>query len=391
MWDIYRTQLPLITLLSPERAVELATALLVVCEEEGNLPIGYRMAKGADRFSRQGSALAHTFLADICALDLQGIDWDWALVHMHNDLRRNFGEEFLERGIAHPITHTLDLTFGYHCTAQIARHIGDADLADQLEAMASRWLDAFDPSTGLLVDSTFYEGGKWNYSFRLTHDMVRRIELAGGDAAFVELLDRFFGFGAGPIKQLGLAPDPAAVADGYALNRFEGLNNEPDMEAPWAYHYVGRPDRTAEVVHAAINNQFATGRGGLPGNDDSGGLSSWYVWASLGLFPVAGQQVVFVNAPSFASARIAVSGGTFVIETSGFVEPEPDGPAQYVQSARLDDRPLERSWITLADLHRGGRLHVELGPRPSTWGTTTRPPSVTTSTPHDHLDERSTR
>ena len=69
------------------------------------------------------------------------------------------------------------------------------------------------------------------------------------------------------------------------------------MEAPWAYHYAGRPDRTAEVVHAAVHNQFGTGRGGLPGNDDSGGLSSWYVWASLGLFPVAGQNLFLVNAP----------------------------------------------------------------------------------------------
>ena len=397
MWDIYRTQLPLITLLAPDRAVELASALLIICEQEGNLPIGYRMARGADRFSRQGSALAHTFLADICALDLHGIDWDWALVHMHTDLRRNYGEEFLERGIAHPITHTLDLTFGYHCTAQVARHIGDVDLAAQLDAMATRWVDAFDPDTGLLVDSTFYEGGKWNYSFRLTHDMAHRVELAGGEATFIELLDRFFGFGAGPVKQLGVSTDAQTIADGYALNRFEGLNNEPDMEAPWAYHYVGRPDRTAEIVHAAINNQFATGRGGLPGNDDSGGLSSWYVWASLGLFPVAGQQLVFVNAPSFSHARLAVPGGGFVIETSGFVEPEADGPVQYVQAAHLDDRPLDRSWITLAELHGGGRLHIELGPEPSSWGTTRRPPSVstspanatTTATPGAQLHERS--
>ena len=68
MWDIYRTQLPLMTALFPARAVELANALLNVCEEEGNLPIGYRMAKGVDRFSRQGSALAQTFLADLCTL-----------------------------------------------------------------------------------------------------------------------------------------------------------------------------------------------------------------------------------------------------------------------------------------------------------------------------------
>jgi putative alpha-1,2-mannosidase len=385
MWDIYRTQLPLLTLLEPRRAVELATALLVVCEQEGNLPIGYRMARGADRFSRQGSALAHTFLADVCALGLPGLDWDWALVHMHNDLRRNFGEDFLERGIAHPITHTLDLTTGYHCTAQVARHLEDHDLADQLDSIAGAWVDAFDPTTGLLVDSTFYEGGRWNYSFRLLPDMATRIELAGGDEAFTALLDRFFGFDQPAVKQLGVAPDAADVAAGYALDRFEGLNNEPDMEAPWAYHYVGRPDRTADVVHAAVTNQFAPGRGGLPGNDDSGGLSSWYVWASIGLFPVAGQQVVLVNTPAFAAVRIRVPGGTFVVETSGFVEPEPDGPAQYVVGATLDGAPLDRSWITLGELHRGGRLHLDLGPAPAGWATNTRPPSTPstdTTDPH---------
>ncbi len=103
MWDIYRTQLPLVTtLFPPDRAVELANALLTICEEEGNFPIGYRMARGSDRFSRQGSALVHTFLADLCQLGVDGIDWDWALVHMHNDLRRTYGEDFLLRGVAHP-------------------------------------------------------------------------------------------------------------------------------------------------------------------------------------------------------------------------------------------------------------------------------------------------
>src|SRR5918994_1741355 len=234
MWDIYRTQLPLMTALFPARAAELANAMLNICEEEGNMPIGYRMAKGADRFSRQGSALCHTFLADLCQLGINGVDWDWALCHMDNDLRRAYGEEFLIRGVTHPITHTLDI---------------------------------------------------------------------------------FFGYGADPVKQVGERPTVEELNAGYALNRFEGLNNEPDMEVPWAYHYIGRPDRTAEVVHAALHNMFGLGRGGLPGNDDSGGLSSWYVWASLGLFPVAGQSLYLVNAPSFARARLDLGGRELVIDT----------------------------------------------------------------------------
>ena len=68
-------------------------------------------------------------------LGLPGIDWDWALVHMDSDLRRAYGEEFLLRGVAHPVTHTLDLAFGYHCTAKVARHVGDTapDLGEELE------------------------------------------------------------------------------------------------------------------------------------------------------------------------------------------------------------------------------------------------------------------
>lgn len=381
MWDIYRTQLPLLTTLLPDKAVELANALLYISEEEGNLPIGYRMARGADQFSRQASALAHTFLADLCQLGLPGMDWDWALVHMHNDLRRTYGEDFLLRGKVHPISHTLDLAFGYWCTSQIAAHVGDPALVEQFTPLAARWVNAFDEETGLLQDSTYYEGGRWNYSFRLLHDMAARIKLSGGDDAFVAQLDQFFGFGAPPVVQPGLRPAIEEMAAGYALNRFEGLNNEPDMEAPWSYHYAGRPDRTAEVVQAIVQNQFGTGRGGLPGNDDSGGLSSWFVWASLGLFPVAGQNLFLISAPAWRESSIDVGDRNLTIETSGFIEPTPDGPVQYVQSVHLDGERLDRTWLTGTELHRGGRLHLELGPTPSAWGTTVRPPSVSTHPP----------
>jgi len=384
MWDIYKTQLPLLMVIAPDRAAELLHALLQISGEEGNLPIGYRMARGADRFFRQASALAHTFFADALDAGVSDVDWEWALVHLTADLRRNYGEEFLDKGIAHPVSHTLDLAYGYHCTAQVARAVDDLVLADRLEGFASRWSNAFDPATGLLVDSTFYEGGRWNYSFRILHDMAARIELAGGEDAFVDMLDEFFGFGAPPVKQLGLPPFGDELEAGYALNRFEGLNNEPDIEAPWAYHYAGRPDRTAEVVHAILQNQFATGRGGLPGNDDSGGLSSWYVWASLGLFPVAGQNLFLINAPAFALSRISTGAAELVIETDGF-EPRTIGSdPQYVVAVSLDGTPLDRTWINGNELRRARSLRIRVAPSPSRWADTTRPPSLSTHTPSTH-------
>lgn len=383
MWDIYKTQLPLLAAIAPDRYADLLESLILVCEEEGNFPIGYRMARGADRFFRQASSLVHTALADAHALGRVPLDWNWALVHMTDDLRRMYGEDFYEHGLVHPVTHTLDLAYAYHCTAKVARALNDRRLADDLEQRSGGWVNAFDPATGLLRDSEFYEGGKWNYSFRLVHDMAARIALAGGDRSFVEKLDRFFGFGAPPVIQPGRRPLPAEMAAGYALNRFEGLNNEPDMEAPWAYHYAGRPDRTAEVVNAALTWQFGTGAGGLPGNDDSGGLSSWYVWASLGLFPVAGQNLFLINTPAFARGALRVGDEEFVIETTGHRETpigsdgmDRDPPTQYVQSATLNGRPLNATHLSAAEVHRGGRLHLRLGPEPSSWGTGQRPPSA---------------
>ncbi|WP_342799447.1 glycoside hydrolase domain-containing protein [Glycomyces buryatensis] len=379
MWDMYKTQFPLLTALDPAKGTAMLESLVRICEEEGNLPIGYRMARGTDRFFRQASALAHTALADGYQLGLPGLDWDWALVHMQDDLRRGYGEEFAARGIVHPISHTLDLAYGYWCTALIARGLGDAPLADELEAKSQGWANAFGPD-GLLRDSSFYEGGRWNYSFRLLHDMAARIDLAGGDQEFVAILDRFFGYGAEPVTQLGSRPFGPEFAIGVDLNRFEGLNNEPDMEAPWAYHYAGRPDRTAEVVHAALAHQFGTGPGGLPGNDDSGGLSSWYVWASLGLFPVAGQNLFLVNAPAFPAAQLRLGGNDFQITTTGHVETgigaDAKGGPRYVQRARFNGQALDHSYITGDQLHGGGTLEIELGPVPSDWATKTRPPSA---------------
>ena len=91
-------------------------------------------------------------------------------------------------------------------------------------------------------------------------------------------------------------------------------------------------------------------------------MSSWYVWASLGLFPVAGQSLYLINAPSFVHSRINLGGAELVIEADGFVEPEPDGPVQYVQSVTFNGEPLTATWLPARDLHAGGRLQDQARP-----------------------------
>ena len=131
----------------------------------------------------------------------------------------------------------------------------------------------------------------------------------------------------------------------------------------------GSSDRTAEVVQAVMAYQYTTGRGGLPGNDDSGGLSSWYVWSAMGLFPVAGQDLYLIGSPVFDACELDVGGG-FSVDVDSRSERE-----IYVQEAWLDDTPIDRAYLRHHELVDCRRLRLRMGPEPSTWATAERPPS----------------
>lgn len=361
MWDLYKTQLPLAMSLYPDFAADFVNALLSIVEIEGNFPIGYRMARGYDRFSHQASALSHVTIADALTRGIEGVDWERAATMMARDLTRASGEAFMQQGVVHPITHTLDLAYGCYCTARVARHIGDERLARQMMDKAKQWRNAYNLDTGLLHHSTFYEGGKWNYSFRLLHEMEQRIELSGGRDTFVAQLDRFFGYGADPAPRVGCRPTLDDMQAGHALHRFEGLCNEPDMEVPYAYSFAGRHDRTCEIVREGLK-LFTPTPGGMVGNDDSGAMTSWYVWSALGLFPVAGQDLFIIGSPIFSRSVIQLPGGDLIIEAIGTSDSH-----RYVASATLNEQPLDRPFVSWSDLV-GATLRLEMADRPSGFG-----------------------
>ena len=354
LWDQYKTQLPLINCVYPERASNVVNSLLSLAERCGALPISALMMKDfVDRESdAQAAALAHVVIADAFAKGVAGVDWRRAARVMAAEFESGRGKKFAETGRADQPTHTLDLAYGAFCTAVIARGVGDEPLYRRMMSLAANWRKEHDLTTGRLPEGDYYEGGSWNYSFRLLHDMAARISLYDSEKAYCADLDAFF----------GIAEPPE--------HPWEGLNNEPDMECPYAYIYAGRPDRTAEVVRATMQYRFATGKGGLPGNDDSGGTSSWYVWSALGLFPVAGQDVFLVGSPIFERARIKLARGTLVVEARGVSD---DGIC--VQSAVLNGEPLDRAWLRWSEIADGGELVLEMGPASSRWGWDSRPPS----------------
>ncbi|MGB0768029.1 MAG: GH92 family glycosyl hydrolase [Phycisphaeraceae bacterium] len=362
MWDLYKTQLPLALSLYPDFGRDFVNSLLSIVEVEGNFPIGYRMARGYDRFAHQASALAHVTIADALTRNIPGIDWERAATMMVRDLSRAQGEAFMQQGLVHPITHTLDLSYGCYCTARVAQHVGDQRLYEQMIDKARNWKNAYDNDTGLLKHSTFYEGGKWNYSFRLLHDLPGRIELSGGNRPFVEQLDRFFGFNANPAPRVGCQPLPNEMRLGHDLHRFEGLCNEPDMEVPYAYAYANRHDRLCDVVREGLK-LFTPTPGGMVGNDDSGGMTSWYVWSAIGLFPVAGQDRFVIGTPLFNRTTLRLPQGPFTLNANNTSDTH-----RYVAAARLNGQPLAQPFLAWNDLDNA-TLDLDMTDRPTDWAT----------------------
>ncbi|MBK1881242.1 glycoside hydrolase family 92 protein [Luteolibacter pohnpeiensis] len=361
LWDLYKTQLPLLMTLWPERGARFVEFLCEVAAREGGFPISYLMDNVPDRFTKQATGLCHAILEDARVRGIQA-DWDrvlsllWKTSQSGKGRKSRFGE-YGRSYVVNPLSHTLDIAYAHFCMARMARTVGHQVIHDRASALSVHWRNAFDPATGLLrEDSTYYEGENWNYSFRLLHDMRARIELAGGEGRFVQLLDKFFGF--------------AEPGHGERIFRFEGLNNEPDMEAPFAYLYAGRHDRTARIVRRVMDHQFTIGPGGLPGNEDSGGLSSWYVWNAIGLFPVCGQPLMLIGSPLFDAAKIQLPDGEFTILVEGNSREN-----VFIQKAVLNGDEIGRSWLKIGELCGGGCLHLTMGPEPSEFGMKERPPS----------------
>ena len=347
MWDMYKTALPLIFTLYPEESRSIVNTLLSVTEKEGKSPINLTLSRTTD-FSLQARMLAEHSFADYsyryeCADRERMVDA--ALLDLSAQ------KDFLETGYTERFTHILDICEALYATADIAREIGREADAEHLLSIADSFTNAYDKETGMMDErSPYYEGDNYNYSFRLHKDMQRRIDLMGKEK-FLEKLDELFGYTREAVKQ---SREPNVNPQIAGFHSFEGFNNESDMEAPFAYIYAGRHDKTAEILSSGMKYMFTKGRGGLPGNNDSGGLSSYYVWASLGIYPVTGQDKMLIGSPILDGAELILSNGkTFKITVY-----DNNSSHIYVKRVLLNGREITDYSFSVREMMQGGHLEI---------------------------------
>jgi predicted alpha-1,2-mannosidase len=196
----------------------------------------------------------------------------------------------------------------------------------------------------------FYEGDLWTYSFYAPQDVRKLIQLAGGDKTFVQRLDWIF------------------------LRQHFDVTNEPGFLLPVLYNWALRPDKTADVMNAELEKWFTARRSGIPGNDDSGAMSSWFLFNSIGFYPNAGQPIYLIGTPSYPDVTMSVGGGKSLHIIARNLDAQYLN--RYIQSATLNGQPLDTNWFRHDQIAKGGTLIFTMGSAPSTWGTKVPPPSL---------------
>ena len=392
LWDTYRSSLPLITLLDPERERDIVNALLTIYRHDGYLPDA---RSGNSNGRTQGGSNAEIVIADAFAKGLAGIDYALALDAMCKDAEvapaddeaegrgglaeyRSLG--YIPWGIPRAGNRTLEYASCDDAIARVAEGLGREDLAREY-AQRSRawrnlwradyedggvrgfilprdengaWLDElpfghsnYQRGTYRYTPTTFegpwytpwwsdffYEADSWEYSLAVPHDVPGLVEICGGAEAFEQRLDRFFD-------------------DGHYH-----VENEPSFLTSCLYHWIGRPDKSSERTREIIERSFGDGPRGLPGNDDSGAMSSWLAFHMMGLYPLAGTDRYVVHVPLLRRTVLQLPGGKrFVIRARGL-----SARRHTLREVRLNGRPLPLDSLFLhhADLLAGGTLSFRL-------------------------------
>lgn len=347
-WDQYKTVYPLIYFAYPEMAGKIVRSISNISRTFGRIPCSFGTSEILPA-EMQAKMLGVLTLVDAYYMGVSDVTPKMIKECTERELCRDDFRVFIEQGIFERYTHILDTTDACLAVAKITQNKA---FKDRLLSLSENWKNAYGEDGFMSERAPYYEGDRYTYSFRLQNNMEERVALLGGKDALCKALDNFFGFGGQSVKQmthLNAYPDISKTA----YHRFEGFNNECDMETPFAYIYADRHDRLEDIIRECVNRSFGLGRGGLPGNNDSGGLSSLLVWNVLGLFPESGKGEFLIGLPMAKSAEIKLSSGNklrIITRNNG---------GKYISRAIFCGKEIQNFRLSMKEIMAGGLLEIE--------------------------------
>ncbi len=388
-WDVYRDTIQLQSMLFPGAASDMVTSMLQDFAQSGQLPKW--SLDDSESYIMAGDP-ADGIIADAYAFGARGFDAGQALADMEteatvpNRIRPGLAQD-LEDGYLPidgtygccnfyaPVSTQEEYDVADNSIAELAHSLGLSDVADTYAARAQNWQSVFDPATGFVqpkdadgafvpgFDPTstngFAEADAYVYTAMIPFDLRGLISAEGGDAAWLAYLDQ--------VTSNVSAMTPTLIQ----------MGNEPSFDIPWEFDSAGAPWKTESVVRQVEDALFSDTPSGLPGNDDLGALSSWFVWSALGMYPeTPGSADVDLGSAMFSSVTIHLGNGKTITENA----PTAADDAPYVQALSVDGTPWDRAYLPASLFSRGGTLSWALGTTPDTaWASSAdaAPPSST--------------
>lgn len=397
LWDTYRALNPLYSLLAPERALDVVRSLHEMAKARGAFP-KWPLA-GGDSGSMIGApaelVVADAYLKGVTGFDAAGA-YDLLRAaamsekepdggrggRSHADLYMKYG--YVPAQVGGSVSWTTEYARGDFALAELAQALGKTQDADALQERARSYRTLYDRSAGFLrarkADGTFswsgfspesyssdyIEANAWQSLWMNDHDIAGLADLMGGAGALVDKLSLMFE----NTRSAYESEDHENPTLGADRPPYYWQGNEPDIHAPYLFAQVGRPELTQRWVRFVMQTQYSDKADGLPGNDDGGGLSGWYVFAALGLYPIVGSDRYVLSIPQFPKIELSVGGGMFTIEAvTAAGDPASALLATgYVQSVTLDGQALTKPELRHRDLKPGSTLRFVIGEGPVSWG-----------------------
>ena len=375
LWDTYRTLHPLLNIIDQKRSGDFLYTFMNQYRQSGYLPmwelsayetwcmIGYHAVpvvldayvKGIKDFSAEEMLKAMITTANLNKLGRpEYAKYGFVPGNMENE----------------SVSKTLEYAYDDWCIAMFARALGDNSIYDEYIRRAQSYKNLIDnngfmhgrmnggfatPFNPREVNNFYTEANCWQYTTYVPHDFTTYIELMGGPNRMERFLDRLFN------SSSEMAGRDQADITGVIGQYAHG--NEPSHHAAYLYNYVGKPDKTQAMVKKILTSLYSSKPDGLCGNEDCGQMSAWYVMSSLGFYPVCpGSNQYVIGYPLFKKAVVRLENGKEITILK-------DSEKPYIQSVKLNNKPLTRSYITYEEISNGATIEFVMGDAPSaTWG-----------------------
>ncbi|RQO47206.1 glycoside hydrolase family 92 protein [Variovorax sp. KBW07] len=398
MWDTYRSQAQLLALIAPDEASEMMQSLVADAQQCGAFP---HWVDGSEDTTPMNGDHAPTVVAGSYLFGAKKFDLEMArkfMLQSVGDKNSQCNDKFAiaksdnsradyislgwipsDRGYDHPTSTTLeamttDRSVGAFLDALPDTRAADQSVIQKAFERAGNWRNIFDESSRSLAskaadgtwdgEGDFHESTEENYIWTFAYDWTRLTDKLGGKDGALKRLGQLFTLDdKNPFT--GREPTGQDLNGGEGSSRYY-IGNEPAFQTPWAYNWLGSAKYAQYIIPVILRKNFSLEAGGLPGNDDMGATSGWFVWAAMGLYPA------IPSAPGLAVSTPQFSGMTLWLGNGKKLRIEADRQAllddvRYISEMKFNGTAYAGSWLPVDRIKDGGTLTYKLSPTPTDW------------------------